>query len=185
MSLLERLKSKRGAIVSRWIEAALPSRDAKSVTLLLRERDPFNNPIGTTIRSEIGYLFDALLSATPTSEIVPHLNRVIQIRSIQDGPVSKVTAFVFELKHILGRELEDGLRDPRVLRQCLDFHDRIDRLALLAFDSHARFQRSIADIRLREAKARVATLLRMARIDWNAVPTCASSCAKFPGDCKP
>lgn len=183
MTLLAKLHTMRDAIVRRWSDLTLAMCASDSQKFLKEVNDPFANPMGTTIRAEIERLFDALLEMLPEEEVITHLDPIIKIRSIQDAPTSEVVSFVFQLKEVLRDEFAKDWTDPHLLKQHLEFENRIDRLALLAFDRHASYQRRIADIRVREAKARVATLLRMARVDWNDLPTCTPACEQTSGGC--
>ncbi len=166
----EQLQAKRAEIVRAWVERAIELYPADAAKFLLGVKDPFANPMGTTIVRELEFLFDALLRDAPRDEIVPRLDRVIQITSVQDAGSARAVSFVFALKDVIRRALGGTLSDASALRRCLDFERRIDALALLAFDSCSRFLQRIADIRVREAKRRVWSLMRMLKVDWDGLP---------------
>jgi len=166
------LHQKRREIVQKWAEEAFAIFPADAMNFLKSVKDPFANPAGTTIASEIAFLFDALLNGLSPEEISPRLDRIIQLSSVQDIAPSRAVSFVFKLKEILRKELGERLRDPRILEQYLQLDARIDRLALCAFDSHAGHQQRLADIRVREVRNRVATLLRMTDISLEEPPSC-------------
>jgi hypothetical protein len=80
-----------------------------------------------------------------TERIAPALDALIRIRAVQDLTASQAVGFVFLLKPIL-RELapvDDSL------------NDRIDRLALMAFDKYMQCREQLADIRVNEGQRRM------------------------------
>ncbi|MBI4878791.1 MAG: RsbRD N-terminal domain-containing protein [Planctomycetes bacterium] len=166
----EQLQAKRAEIVRAWVERTVEMYPADAAKFLLRVNDPFSNPVGTTIALELEFLFDALLRDVPPDEVVPRLDRVIQITSVQDVGSARAVSFVFALKEVIRRALAADRADAGLLRRCLEFEQRIDALALLAFDSCSRFLQRIADIRVREAKRRVWSLMRMLKVDWDHLP---------------
>ncbi len=171
----ELLLQKRDEIVRGWIDAALGVFPAESAGFLNKVKDPFANPLGNTIRQEIGFLFDAVVREAPDEELDPHLDRIVKVTCIQDVAPSRSIAFVFELRRVLRQVLADGGGDRNVLEWLLHFEDRIDRVALRAFESHARQRQKISDIRVEEIKRKVSTLVKMAGLDWDDLPSNAPS----------
>ena len=174
------LHQKRRDLIQKWTADAVAVFPADAAKFLKSVKDPFANPAGTTIATEIAFLFDALLAGLSPGEISPRLDRIIQLSSVQDIAPSRAVSFVFKLKEILRKELGELLRDPRILEQYLEFDARIDRLALCAFDSHAGLQQRLADIRVREVRNQVATLLRMTDISLEE----PQSCVPTRGGCR-
>jgi len=174
------LRQKRAEIVRKWGEAALTIFPQGAAEFLKSVKDPFANPAGTTVVSEVEFLFDALLDELPAEEIAPRLDRIIQLSSIQDVAPSRALSFVFELKRILRTELRGELRDRKAFEQFLDLEARIDRLALMAFESFAGHRERLADIRVREIRNQVASVMRMTTLR----PEDPSSCTPTRGGCR-
>lgn len=137
--------SPRDPIVEQWIASALQSYPSASVPFLSAEDDPFRNPVGHTLRQSLTTLYDELRGTMETERIAPALDALIRIRAVQDLTASQAVGFVFLLKPIL-RELapvDDSL------------NDRIDRLALMAFDKYMQCREQLADIRVNEGQRRM------------------------------
>jgi len=173
------LIQKRKEIVQGWIQGALSIFPKDATRFFGKSKDPFGNPIGTTVSTEIEVLFDAITGDAPSEELEPHLDRIVQVMCIQDVEPSRSVGFVFELKKVVRKALASELKDRRGLEWLLEFNARIDDLALRAFDSFARHRQRISDIRVRDAHGRVSTLLKMAGMNWDDVPSGEQS----PGGC--
>ncbi len=172
MILRDLLREKCEEVVGRWLESVLDVYPSDSRGFLRNPKNPFANPIGSTISRELRPLFEALLEERPPDELVPHLEGIVQITCIQDVSPSRAVSFVFELKEVLRSVLFDHQNDRSVVEQLRLFEKRIDQMALLAFDCYARFQRQISAMRVREAKGRVSTLLNLSQSSWEDVPPC-------------
>ena len=158
------LHERREALVRKWIERTVASYPVKTRAFLLGQGDRFANPVGNTIKDAIGPIFDGLLSDAPREDVVEHLERIIRITCVQDLSPSGSVAFVFALKGVVEEELAPLLPDPRVYGDLLRFHAQIDELAALAFDVYAHFRDQISEMRVREAKRAVSTLIRMSKL---------------------
>ena len=158
------MKEKRAEIVDGWIRAALGMYPADAAAFYEKAKDPFANPVGASVRAALGPLFDALLSDAPLREYTPHLDHVIRVRCVQDVPASQAVGFVFLLKGILREVLASQVADARALTALMVLDARIDRMAACAFDVYVMHVRKIADIRVREMRDSVATLMRMSKI---------------------
>lgn len=166
----EHLKKNRDRLVREWIDRTLEIFPSDSAKFLRGEKDPFSNPVGSTISTEIGFLFDAFVTAATDEEIAPHLDNLIRVTCIQEVAPSRAISFIFQLKGVIRRELAEALEAPAAHAQLARLEARIDRLALCAFDSYARLRERISEIRLQDVKNRVSTLVKMAGVDWDDLP---------------
>jgi hypothetical protein len=137
--------SPRDPIVEKWIASALQSYPSASVPFLSAEGDPFRNPVGHTLRQSLTTLFEELRGDMETERLAPALDALIRIRAVQDLTASQAVGFVFLLKPIL-RELAP---------MDASLNDRIDRLALMAFDKYMQCREELADIRVNEGQRRM------------------------------
>jgi hypothetical protein len=160
------LGQKRDVIVRGWVRAALEIYPAGMVAFYGKEKNSFANPVGTVITAGIEGLFDALVTDAPPGEFVPHLDRILQVRCVQDFPPSQAIWFIFALKGVIRDVLAGELKDAAALRGLIVFESRIDRMAACAFDVYAGYQKKIAEIRVNEIKNRVSTLSRMSKISY-------------------
>lgn len=174
------LRQKRTVIVRKWGESALAVFPPGAADFLRKVKDPFANPAGTTILSEVEFLFDALLNDLSREEIAPRVARIIQLSCVQDVAPARAVSFVFELKEILRAELREELRDAEGVERFSELGQRIDRLALMAFESYVEHRERLADIRVREVRNQVASVLRMTTLR----PEDPSSCTPSRGGCR-
>lgn len=153
--MLDELISKRRAwILERWLERILLDYPAESATFLRDQQDRFANPMGHVLRNELGGVLDGTLSSASQSDLRDALDRVIRVRAVQDLPPSRAVSFVLELKPLIRSAFEErgpGVVPPQVLRQ---IDQRVDRLALAAFDVYMACREQLCSIRVDEIRNR-------------------------------
>jgi hypothetical protein len=138
--------SARQPILEKWIAETIQSYPASAAPFLSGEDDPFRNPVGHTLRESLTTLFDELRGEMETDRIAHALDAIIRIRAVQDLTASQAVGFVFLLKPILRKLVPEP--DPVL-------NDRIDRLALTAFDKYMQCREQLADIRVSEGRRRI------------------------------
>jgi hypothetical protein len=143
--------SARDPILEQWIAETIQSYPPSATPFLAGEDDPFRNPVGHTLRESLTALFEQLQGDMDTDRIATALDAIIRIRAVQDLTASQAVGFVFLLKPIL-LELQPE-RNPVLLDVLLN--DRIDRLALMAFDKYMQCREQLADIRVNEGRRRI------------------------------
>jgi hypothetical protein len=130
------------SILERWMAKTIASYPRASQPFLAGQNDPFRNPVGHTLRQSLRVLLGQVQGEMDECRIAPALDNIIRIRAVQDLTASQAVGFVLLLKPIL-RETEHP-RDPGPLE------DRIDRVALMAFDQYTRCREQLAEIRWNE-----------------------------------
>ena len=159
MSIDKILAEKRSKIIKKWRNAIIKSYPEDSQGFLKREKSQFANPVGLTISTEIETLYDEIIKGENTEKISSCLDSIIRIRAVQDFKPSQAVAFVLQLKQIIRDELGSGLADEM---RILD--NRIDEIALLAFDVYSACRQKISEIRVKEVKTQVGKLLERANL---------------------
>lgn len=140
------LTERKAAIVQTWqtsIFATYPSDTAK---FLQSQKDPFHNPVGSVVSNNIERIYDALLQ--DAGDFTPFLEDIIKIRAVQDFAPSQAVIFTFLLKEAIRGEVNPYLPNERLLGELLLFEDKIDRLALSAFDVYMQCREKIYEIRI-------------------------------------
>lgn len=154
------LEEREDAIVERWLDRVLAAYPAEGGVILKRRTDRFANPIGHSARMGTRALFRALVQDDPDPAVVADaLEDMLRIRAVQQMPPSSATGFVLELKAIVRDELDAARRpvgDPGALRA---FEDRVDRLALAAFDLYVSFREELARLKVGEARRHVSWIV--------------------------
>ena len=136
-------------ILDRWLGQALACYSEETVRFLAAEKDPFRNPVGHALRENLGFLLEQVLGEMKPEAAQAALLDIIRIRAVQELTPSQAVQFIFQLRPIL-RELH-----ATVNREMLD--DRIDRIALWAFEEYSRCRERIADLRIGESQRGIHT----------------------------
>ncbi len=158
MTVRDVLRQRRDEIVGQWFDEVMgtyPDGGERFRT----DRDAFRNPVGTTVRRELPVLFDGVLGDADAASTAAALEALVRLRSVQGFAPSEAIGFVFSLKRLL-REAAD--RDAADAVEAADIERRIETLGLEAFDLFVGWREKLFELRVREAKAHVHTLLRRA-----------------------
>jgi len=142
----------RSAVIQEWFERTLRGYPEQTSGFLRGEKDPFRNPVGHTLREGLAALFDEILGEMDEPRITAALDAIVRIRAVQDYTASQAVAFLFLLKEVLHE------KSPAADLAMLE--NRIDRMALLAFDLYMKCREKIYEIKAEEAKRRVYVLER-------------------------
>ena len=162
MGLKELLSQKRDAIVKRWLHLILETYPADTSGLMGQEKDPFVNPVGSTIAEEIKALYEGLLQGEEVDRFSNHLDKIIQIRSVQDFSPSRAVLVVPLLKRVIQEELgRSGMEGDRLMEEWFNLDSKIDQLSLLAFDIYTKYRERVYEIRINEIKKERDRLLKL------------------------
>jgi hypothetical protein len=142
------------AILERWIARTAQSYPRHAAALLIKEQDPFRNPVGAMLRRGLWHLLRELLGEMDVTAIDSALDPIIRLQVVQGFAPDDAVRFVSLLKPIL-RELApernsavfDGGIDDRGIDD-----GRIDQLAVMAVDKYAQCREQLARIRANEVQ---------------------------------
>lgn len=167
MTLREILMERRAALCGRWLDAILGDYDPQTAARWRRTSDPFANPIGHVLGTALPILLEAVAGeGEPAADAVRALEEVVRIRCVQEVAPSRAVRFVYALRDAIREELAAELTGRADEIRAID--GRVERLAFLAFDTHARCREQIFRLRHDELKRSVASLLR--RWHGNEIP---------------
>jgi hypothetical protein len=144
--------SRAEPILEQWIARTIESYPSAAVPFLSGQDDRFRNPVGYTLQTGLAALFSQLQGGMDEEQIGPALDAIIRIRAVQDLAPSQAVGFIFLLKPIIADLAPAGEREM--------LNNRIDRLALLAFDKYMQCREQLADIRVREGLRRIGARAR-------------------------
>ncbi len=174
MGLKQLLIEKRSSILERWITLVLESYPVDTAVSKVGNKDRFTDPVGYVLTHEIEALYDGLLQGAGTDQISIPLERIMQIRSVQDFSPSNAVAVIPLLKKAIqeamlasGVDLQPALSVPPnrpvlpFLSDWFELESRIDRLSLLAFDIYSKYRQRINEIRLNEVRKERDRTLRL------------------------
>lgn len=164
MKLYNLLSEKKSAILNRWYDAALDTYPSDTSGFLKGQKNPFLNPVGSTIFQGIENLFEELLCEN-NSAIPPlvkgggglsgeraslFLDNIIRIRAVQEFTPSQSVAFVLLLKNAIREELKSELVERQLLEELLFFESKIDDMALLSFDIYMKCREKLFQLKVNE-----------------------------------
>lgn len=161
MTIQDLLKKNKTAILERWFDLILETYPPDTATLMRKDRDPFTNPVGSTISREIDVLFEKLCEDVQDERYKSSLDSILKIRSVQDFSPSRAVGFIFLLKKAIEEILKNEILKESVMEEWLKFQSRIDALALRAFDLYMECREKICEIRINQAKAEREMAFRM------------------------
>ena len=154
MTLGELLRKKKEAVARRWVEDVLATYADEAAAAFNRQKDPFANPVGHSLRVGTAEILQVLLDEGDTEETRRPLQEIVKIRAIQDYSAREAVAFVFRLKGAVRTELGKAANGPRLAAELIEFDDKVDRVALVAFDVYVRCREQVYQLRVNEAKRR-------------------------------
>ncbi len=161
--LREVLRTRRDGIVRRWFDYIIETYPEETAAFLKSKRDPFTNPVGSTIKEGIEGIIDYIVGEGE-EEVQTFLDRIIRIRAVQDFKPSEAVEFVFHLKDIVRAEVGMRLDEPEIRRQLREFDSSVDKLALLAFDIFMECREKIYELKATELKNMTYKLLERAKL---------------------
>jgi RsbT co-antagonist protein rsbRD N-terminal domain len=140
----------KAAIAKEWLKQTAATYPLQTVDFLLREKDPFRNPVGHALRTQLPLITEELLGEMDRTRLSAALESIVRIRAVQNFSASQSVEFIFLLKRIL-REGWKQLEEDRVVLE-----DRIEQAALMAFDLYMKCREKIYEVMADEARRSVA-----------------------------
>lgn len=183
MTLAELLLERRDGIIQKWIDHALAAYSEDSSALFEREKDPFANPIGHSLRVGARGVVETLLAGPDSAEAHRALHEVVKIRAVQQMPASEAVGFVFRLKDAVRSELGEAATSPEYASELRELDNRIDQVALATFDLYTRCREQVSELRINELKRSVSWVVdRMNQRGLRAEPQAERSVTKVGDD---
>jgi hypothetical protein len=172
MTLKSLMQERKDAILQRWLEATMATY-AKDMSLFLdKQKDPFANPVGHSLRDGTRGVIECLLEGMETEKICGHLNEMIKVRAIQDFSPSQAVSFVFLLKRVIREEIRESA-DRQLAGELAEMDAQIDQVALFAFDIYVKCREKVYELRVNEVKRNVSAVMgRFCGVDSEEKPAC-------------
>ncbi len=181
MTFAELLHEHKDAVVRRWLESTLATYSGNAAATFASGTDRFANPIGHSVRQGTRGVLDALLDGTGTEAAREHLCQIIKVRAVQELSASDAVGFVFGLKSAIRAELGDKLMVAQVASGWLDFQEKIDRMALVAFDIFVECRERLSELRINEAKRQMPWILERTSQRVRESQECGGTCENRVG----
>lgn len=139
-----------GAVAERWLERMLLSYPHGSRAALTGQADPFRNPAGRVLKESLLLLARELLGEMKPEGLEAPLDAIVRLRAVQGFSPSEAIGFVFEFRNAV---IGSGTGSDAL-------SERIDRLALMAFDRYMACREQIFDLRVKEVRSRAQFAVR-------------------------
>jgi len=146
------LTERKSAILKRWFDQVLKTYPDDTSRFLKREKDPFANPVGSSLKEGLTGILDGLLKEESPEGVDAFLEHIIRIRSLQDFSPSQAIGFILDLKHVVRADLKKQIQENQLHGELAELESRIDALTLLAFDLYVRCREKLYEIRVREVR---------------------------------
>ncbi len=144
-----KLALKKDIIVEKWFTRVIESYPAETARFLRGQKDPFANPVGQTTLQNLATLVVLLDKDLDAKAARAALDPIVRIRAVQDFTAAQAVRFVFDLKKIL-RDLTTADQDSQ--DEMHIWEQRIDELALTAFDIYMQCREKIYALQAEEVK---------------------------------
>jgi hypothetical protein len=164
MGLVNILSDKRSTIVKKWRDVIVDTYPSDTQRFIRKEKDQFANPVGNIILKDIETLYDELIKDGDNDKITSCLENIIRIRAVQDFRPSQAIGFVLQLKRLIREVLGPQALSNGFSGESQALENRIDDIALLAFDIYAQCRQKIYEIRVNEVKNHLGKLLERANL---------------------
>lgn len=149
MSVMAQLVSRKEAIVGKWLSRVIDTYPPETARFLRGQKDPFANPVGQATRHGLTTLVGLLTAEMDEAAARTALDPIIRVRAIQAFTPAQAVGFVFELKAILRESTGPA---PQNSEELTRLDDRIDRLALMAFEIYMQCREKIYELKANEMK---------------------------------
>jgi hypothetical protein len=156
VSLRNLIEERMDTIVEGWVERVLSAYPPDAAVLFQKERDPFANPIGHSVREGARGILQAILDGMDPEKLRSHLDRIVRVRAVQDFAPSRALSFVFSLRSVIRDVIPELDAEPGLRREMASLDEGIDRVALAAFDLYSECREEVSQLRVNEVKRQVA-----------------------------
>ena len=154
--LKDLLIKKKSSIINNWVQLIIETYPSKTSGFLKSQKDRFSNPVGYTISNSAEKIFEEIINQNDIEKLKASLTDLIKIRAVQNFSPSEATGFIFSLKNVIRKELEQEVIEGKVLSELNELESFIDDTALTAFDVYMDAKEKLFKIRINEIKAQLA-----------------------------
>ncbi len=168
MNFSQYLERNQKAILKEWFHSVVETYPEETAKFLKKEKDPFANPVGSSILEGIQGIFVQILGGLPSDEVLPFLDRIVRVRAVQDFTPAQAVSFMFSLKDVVRAQTDkDGLT-AQYAADLVGFERTVDRAALMAFNIYMQCREQLYQLRVDEIKNRTGKLLERAQAIWES-----------------
>ncbi len=151
MDLAEGFRNHREKIINKWVEYTLSTYISSG--FFIKEGDKFANPVGGNIREARGRLLPLRVGGAGREQILPPLEQMMSIRSVQEFTPSQAIAPLNAVKHITREVFAADKERRQLVGELYDFEFAVDLAVLAAFDVYMQCRERLHQVRIDEIKS--------------------------------
>ena len=155
MTFKQELRENERAILQRWFDDVLTTYPEKAAVAFRRQKDPFANPVGHSLRVGTQGIFEVLVGGWDEAKVRESLLEIIRIRAVQEISPARAVGFVFGIRRAIRAELGESTLDAAPSSELQEIERQIDQIALCAFDIYVECRENVYKLRIDEVKRRV------------------------------
>jgi hypothetical protein len=146
------LEKNREAVLEKWFDAIIRTYPQQTSQFLASQKDRFSNPVGYAIERSLGPVYDQISAEMDATALQDALDSIVRIRSVQEFAPSEAVSFVFQLKSIIRDVLGERARELEQSGDLAVLDERIDTVAMVAFDKYMECRQKLFEIRTDEIR---------------------------------
>ena len=147
MDIKQTLKKNKGLLLQEWFKATINTYPKDSARILGKDSNRFDNPVGAVTRESLEDVLGLISDEYTEETLEKALDPVIRIRAVQAFDASDAVSFIFALKKIGEKILEES--------QLRQFDHIVDHIALAGFDKYMKCKEEIFLLKSTESKRRI------------------------------
>jgi len=165
----EYLEGKKAGVYKEWLQRFWKSFGKESEKFFKKEVDQFQNPFGYRMEEVFKGLVDLVLGDFDWEKANYFLDRLVQVRAVQESEPSKALHLFFILKDVIREKFGEDFIDRFGVFEYLRLEDKINVLLLRAMDYFLSYRERLYKIRYDEWKRNRFLLLKKAGLIYDPV----------------
>ena len=161
------LERKKETVYKKWLAKFWKSFGKESERVFKKEAEQFENPFGYRIEESFKGLIEVLFGDFNWEKADFYLDRLIQLRAIQENKPSKGLNLFFALKEVVREEFGEDFIERFGIFEYIRFEDKIDVLLVKAMDFYLKYREKLYELRYNEWKRNNFLLLKKAGLVYN------------------
>ena len=137
MSTEDIISARRDAAIQKWTDAVYATYPFETTGFIRTQTDQFANPVGHATRRAAAVIYDAATGQdVDMDEVQDAVAGLIRVRAVQDLKPEKAVGVIFLYKPVLRELFLVDMLAAGDFQKFLDMGDRLDALALMAFNMY-------------------------------------------------
>jgi hypothetical protein len=147
------LRENRSDILERWLKRVQETYPVPLSGPFSKEKDRFANPVAAILTEGMERLYDGFLAGIGPDQLSEPLERILEIRAVQDLSPSRAAAILILLKKAVRQKIaEHPIEGNPAASGWVALEVWVDELTLSAFDHYARCRERIFEILISEIR---------------------------------